>query len=591
MRKLVALFGLLVGAAGAAAAQLAVSQPQEQLLLLPLTVGRAEDSAASIKTMDLARERLTAVARYKIVVVPKAKLCEALQASGFGCDGLLDEQQARQLARFLRVSAYTIGRLEPNGSALAARLRVLDISSSGLASSFTVSAPTTTTPETLGEAVAQRLNVLVRAAENARECTTLRQRGRLPNAVTAAQKALAADPNALSAHLCMILVYEAQRQPPDSLLAVANRVIAIDSLNATAWDTRRSVAAAKNDTTMLVDALQHLVAIEPYNVGRILGTAQLLYSMKRYDDAIVVLDRGLAANHGDQQMIELRTRACIDGAKWRCALDGLTMAAQQDTTLPHDTAWVRVAIGAAQQVPDTQALVHWTGVAVRHFPGDFTFWKTHGSALEKAGKPDSAIKAYQRALAINPNDIGTGLLVAKWTVDNAVWDTAGVGRDTARLNANRVRYVARMDSARVYTDKALAAPDTNFRTPAAVIMLTAGSKLAQAGAFPQAYEWLDRTLSLVERDTEGPRRQIRVNASFWWGFSSFQTLASAWQPMAASKNCGQAKAFNDRLVRTREALVFGARVAPGPAANILKGVERYEEQMPKVKQAFKCTNF
>lgn len=591
MRTLVVWTGLLLCGASMAAAQLAVSQPQEQILLLPLTVGRAEDSAASVKTTDLARERLATLARYKIVVVPKAKLCEALQASGFGCDGLLDDQQARQLARFLRVSAYTTGRLEPDGNALAARMRVIDISSSGLASSFTVSNPTTTTPETLAEAVAQRLNVLVRAAESARECTTLRQRGNLPRAVQAAQKSLAADPGAVGAHLCLILVYEAQRQPPDSLLAVANRVLAIDSLNATAWDTRRAVAQQKNDTTMWIGALQRLVAIEPYNIGRLLGTAQLLYQMKRYEDAVVVLDRGLAANPGDQAMIELRTRTCIDGAMWRCALGGLTMAAEQDTTLPHDTAWVRVAIGAAQQIPDTQGYVYWTGVAVRHFPGDYTFWKTHGSALDLAGKPDSAIVAYTRALAINPNDIATGLLVAKSIVDNAVWDTTGVRGDTARLGALRTRYADHMDSARVYTDRALSAPDTTYRISAAVIMLTAGSKLAQAGAYSRAYSWLDRTLSVVERETEGPRRQIRVNASFWWGLSSFQTLASAWGPMAASKNCGQARAFNDRLVRTREALTFGARVHVGTANNLLQGLARYEEQMPKVKQAFKCTNF
>jgi tetratricopeptide (TPR) repeat protein len=591
VRILVVWTALLCGVADLVGAQLAVSQPQEQILLLPLAVGRAEDSAASVKTMDLARERLTAIARYRIVVVPKAKLCEALQASGFGCDGLLDDQQARQLARFLRVSAYTTGRLERADAALAARLRVVDISSSGLAGSFAVAGATLTTPETLAEAVAQRINVLVRAAENARECTTLRQRGNLPRAVQAAQKAIAADPGAVSAHLCLILVYEAQRQPADSVLAVANRVLAIDSLNATAWDTRRGVAQQKNDTTMWIGALQRLIAIEPYNVGRILGTAQLLYQMQRYPDAVANLDRGLATNPGDQAMIELRTRACIDGAMWRCALDGLTMAAEQDTMLPHDTAWVRVAIGAAQQIPDTQAYVHWTGVAVRHFPGDYTFWKTHGSALDLAGKPDSGIVAYTRALAINPNDIATGLLVAKSIVDNAVWDTTGVRGDTARLAALRTRYADRLDSARVYTDRALAAPDTTYRISAAVIMLTAGSKLAQAGAYGRAYPWLDRTLTLVERDTEGPRRQIRVNASFWWGLSSFQTLSAAWTPMAASKNCAQARAFNDRLARTKEALTFGARVHVGTANNLLQGLARYEEQMPKVKAAFKCTNF
>ena len=54
-------------------------------------------------------------------------------------------------------------------------MRVLDIGSSGLATAVTVSDPSTTTPEALGEAIAQRLNTLIRAGENARDCTTQRQ--------------------------------------------------------------------------------------------------------------------------------------------------------------------------------------------------------------------------------------------------------------------------------------------------------------------------------------------------------------------------------------------------------------------------------
>jgi tetratricopeptide (TPR) repeat protein len=380
------------------------------------------------------------VARYKVVVVPKAKLCEALGASGFGCDG--SSTSSRRAARAVPARRFTAGRLVANGTSLEARLRVFDIGSSGLAGAFTVSSATTTTPETLGEAVAQRLNVLVRAGENVRECTTQRQSGKLPRALQAARKALEADPRAASAHLCMILVYEAQRQPPDSLLAVANRVIAIDSMNATAWDTRRGVAQQKNDTTMWIGALR-CRADRALQRGAPARHRAAPYQMKQYDEGVSILDRGLATNPGDQAMNELRTRMCIDGAKWRCALDGLTVAAEQDTTLPHYTAWIRVVIGAAQQIPDTQAYVKWTGVAVRNFPGEYAFWKAHGSALDMGANPDSAIKAYERALAINPNDIGTGLLVAKSIVDNAVWDTSGVGRDTARLNTMRASYAER----------------------------------------------------------------------------------------------------------------------------------------------------
>ncbi|HMA39134.1 MAG TPA: hypothetical protein VKP10_03595, partial [Gemmatimonadales bacterium] len=55
---------LTLGAAVGAQAQLAVQQPTEKLLVLPLPVAPS-DSATSIATMDAARARLVQLARYK----------------------------------------------------------------------------------------------------------------------------------------------------------------------------------------------------------------------------------------------------------------------------------------------------------------------------------------------------------------------------------------------------------------------------------------------------------------------------------------------------------------------------------------------
>src|SRR5438552_3781891 len=155
----------MLGAVAAAPAQLAITQPTEKLLVLPLAVASPADSAASVATMDLARERLTALARYKVLTVPKAKICEALQASGFTCDILLAEQQASQLARSLSVNAYTTGLLSRNSASYTAKIRISE-GSSGFGMVFTA---TRSTPQILGEAIGQRLNNIVRAAEGARD--------------------------------------------------------------------------------------------------------------------------------------------------------------------------------------------------------------------------------------------------------------------------------------------------------------------------------------------------------------------------------------------------------------------------------------
>jgi hypothetical protein len=82
-----------------------MQQPAIKLLLLPLQVKSPADSAASIALMDAVRAKVGQSARYKVYVVPKAKLCEALKASDFPCDVLLDPSQASLLARPARSSA------------------------------------------------------------------------------------------------------------------------------------------------------------------------------------------------------------------------------------------------------------------------------------------------------------------------------------------------------------------------------------------------------------------------------------------------------------------------------------------------------
>ena len=120
---------LALGAVTTASAQLAITQPTEKLLVLAIPVAAPADSAASVQAMDLARERLIALARYKVLTVPKPKICEALGASGFPCDILMAEQQASQLARSLSVNAYTTGLLSRNSASYTARIRISEGSS------------------------------------------------------------------------------------------------------------------------------------------------------------------------------------------------------------------------------------------------------------------------------------------------------------------------------------------------------------------------------------------------------------------------------------------------------------------------------
>jgi hypothetical protein len=325
---------------------------------------------------------------------------------------------------------------------------------------------------------------------------------------------------------------------------------------------------------------------------------ELLRQQRQFAQAKALLDDGLVHNPGEQRIKDTRQRICIEGELWRCALDGFMDQVSSDTAKLADTTLLKAALGAAQQISDTQQLLFFSRAAVRHYPKSATFWKTLGSAYDLKGQKDSSVWAYKQSLKLDPADIKGSLLVARAIIEGATYDTAQANKlkpDTAALRAFRNAFADRIDSAKAYLAPALASSDSTERLSAAVFMLTAGSKIAQAGAYDRAYPVLDQLLQVVASrtpaDTLGPRQQIRLQASFWFGVSSTASLPGAYSTMTKSKGCAEAKAFSDRLTRTKDALVFGARVHPPTANAMLQNVGKFEAVMPQVKKQFKCRNF
>ena len=606
MRALQFAVALTVGVATTAAAQLAApQQPTERLLILPLMWGSSADSASAITLSDAVRDRVTSLVKNKVMVVPKAKLCEALAQSGFACNGLLDDQQAKQLARFLQVHAYVTGAYSKSGANLSADVQMIDIASSGIAGRFTATNGNPGTAAALAEIIAQRIATTVRISEGIRNCNDERKKGRFAQARAEAQKALVIDPNSTGAYLCIATIFEAQRAPIDSVIAYSKLALKGDSCNGTAWEKIASGYQQKGDTVQASEAYISQLCGEPRNTQKRIGIAQLLRQMKRSERAVDVLNRGLELTPGDQQLLDMKLTVCTESSNYRCALDVWVAKADHDTALFGDTTFLKPALGAAQQVADTQALLRFTKGAYQHFPNNPIYVRARAGALEMAGQADSAIAYYKKALVLEPNDVGTSLQIAKTLIDRAVYDTARgrmlrEAKDTVGLRRFQEAFAARVDSAKPFLRPGLTAPDSGQRLAAAVIMLTGGSKIAQAGAYDGAYAWTDSLLKIVAprtpADTTGPRYQVRINASFWYGLSSTLTFGKEYGRIAKltakdRTRCEQARELKDRLIRTKSAMTLGVRVHEPTARQMLGFIGQYEKALPQVGKAFKCANF
>ncbi len=603
MRALQYAVALTLGVAMTARAQqlAAPAQPTERLLILPLMWSTPADSAGAIALSDAIRDRVNALVKSKVLVVTKAKLCEALAQSGFACNGLLDEAQAKQLARFLQVHAYVHGVYAKQANNLTAEVQVFDIGSSGISGRFTAANGNPGTAAALAELVSQRIAQMVRLGEPVRDCNDERRKGQFGRARAAANKALQIDPNSTGAWLCIATVFEAQRAPIDSVIYASQQALKGDPCNGTALEKIASGYQQKGDTAKATNAYVQQLCGEPRNIQKRLGVAQLLKQMHQTDRAVQVLDEGLKLTPGDPQLLDYKLQICTEVSNFRCADDVWKAKFAHDTALGGDTTFLKPAIGAAQQVSDTAALLAYTAAAYKHFPNNATWVKQRAGAWDLAGKPDSALFYYKKALQIDPNDVATSLQIAKTIVDAAVWDTSTAGKppkaDTAAWTRIRAPFVAKIDSAKPYLRPGLSSSDSTQRLAASVIMLTGGSKLAQAQAYPASYQWLDSLLSIIgyqprsASDTLGPKQQVRINASFWYGLSSILTLGPEYKKITDAKGaarCPTARPVFDRLQRTKNALQLGRRVHPPTADQMLGFVAQYEKAKPSVQAAFKC---
>jgi tetratricopeptide (TPR) repeat protein len=497
------------------------------------------------------------------------------------------------------VHAYVTGTFVKNGANLTADVQMIDIGSSGIAGRFTATNGNPGTAAAVAESIAQRVATTVRTSEQVRACYEDRKKGQFARARADAQKALTIDPKSPAAWLCIATIYEAQRMPVDSIISASQHALEGDSLNGSALENLARAYQQKGDSLKAMEMFIKQLGAEPRNTQKRLAIAQQLRQMKQHDRAIQLLDDGLKVQPGESQLLDMKLTICTEASNFRCALDVWVAKFEHDTAARGDTTFLKPAIGAAQQVSDTGALLKFTEAANRHYPNNLSFIKARAGAFELAGKTDSALFYYRKALAADPNDVATSLQIAKTMVDAAVWDTAAANRipkiDTAALNRLRAPFVQKVDSARPYLRPGLTASDSMQRLAADVIMLTAGSKLAQAGAYPAAYGWLDSLLALVAprngADTLGPKQQIRINGSFWYGISSVITLGGPYGEVQHAKGaarCPTARSFFDRLARTKSALLLGRRVSPGFADQMLGYVAQYEKTKPSVQGAYKC---
>ncbi len=588
---MLATAGVLLAHPAAAPAQQRQAVQTERILILPPIPRDPGDSTFAVELGDALRSKMEGKTRRRLTVISKDRIAEALEASGFGRDALLDLAASEQLARFLQADGYTVGWLGPN-PARRVDIRLVELRRSGFGGWVHYQAPANATAEQIAEAVAEQMEAQVRAAEFTRECYERRDRRDFTGAKERARRAFEFVPNHPVAAMCLAVVFEVERAPADSQIKALELAVKGDSLNARAWEmlgrqhqvlagTRPNPDSARADSLKGAEAFARQLDADPSDLRLRLGIAALFITLKQYDRARGMIDEGLKQNPQDLQALQLKARACEDGSMWPCLVEALAAQYELDSTLAGNAEFYGKIIGASQQAGNQAAAFRWTGEAVRRVPSNVAFWRARAAAFTAANMTDSALVAYRRIAQLDPNDIAAPLRIVQIEAD-----TSRLRIDTlVRLDTAKLR---RIDSlltrvAAMRTNSAGQPTDTAVWMNVALLYFQPATQLIQKRVnFQLGAQWLEKVLKY------DVRRQLSAQAHFFLGLAYFFPLPEFDARLREAKSCQMVTQEAEMVAKAKQALTLGASVQPSTANQLLQYITQFEGLIPEYRRAFKC---
>ncbi|GIW51314.1 MAG: hypothetical protein KatS3mg081_0669 [Gemmatimonadales bacterium] len=573
-----------------ALAQRQAAQTPRFLILAPIPEDPG-DSAFAVELGDELRSRVEGKTRRRLTVISKDRIGEALEASGFSRDAILDRSASEQLARFLQADAYTVATLVRN-PAPRVSLRLIDLRRSGLSGWIHYEGQAGTTARQVAEAIADEMERHVRAAERTQECYERRDRQDFRGAKDRARRAFEEVPNYPAAALCIAVVYEVERAPPDSQIAVLEMAVRGDSLNARAWDmlgrayqqlasSRTDPGQAHEDSLRAAEAFAKQLLSDPNDTRLRTGIAALFITLRQYERARQLLDEGLERSPEDLTMLQLKARACEEGELWSCLVEALAAQYEIDTSLVGNVEFYAKIFGAAQSANDTSAMLRWSEEAVRRAPQSVALWRARSSALNAAGMTDSAFVAYQKIAELDPSDIRPLLGMAQILTERVKIDST-VALDTVTLGQvdSLLQRVVAM------TSNGSQPTDTTVWMNVAVMYFRPATQMIQARVRPDfAIRWLEKA------KTYDLRKQLTTQADFFLGLGYMFNLSSAFDfnRLSESRSCQRLRELDDYLRRLRSAMTAGASVQPSTAQQVLSNIEGIEKFVVDAGRAWNCS--
>lgn len=542
---------------------------------------RGSEKNVGVQAADAIRSRLNQDVPFKqLYVLPKTDIVAMLEASGYNPNEPLPPNDAKELAKLLRADEYLEGSVTKGPSGFRIESRLVLARDNSLVQPL---------PPVEGSRLDLAAKALSNELQNARKqleaertCVRLAREGKFREAATAAQAGIAAYPQSTLARNCQMQAYSQLKMPGDSILRIAQEILAINPRFRPALGLAAQAYTEKGDTTRAVQTWTELIAANPGDAGLVERVVTNIAQLPgQAPVAIPIIDKAVTENPGDTKLMDIQARLKFVTRDWKGAVAAMEEIAKLDTAMMDTTYFQRLA---AAQLSDSQPqrAAEAMARATQKFPNHASSWLFYAQMLRQSGQIDQAVNAARRSIQINPNIEGGLATIVQLQTDANQLDSAFATIQTAAFApAARQCAATAADSTKAEWQTSCKASYANTSL-LGQLALAQGNKLYRAAAASKKHEDFDpavRWLLLADSVRADNNTKLLLAASY---VQRAQPLLVAAQ---AGKDCALATKANAGLV---EAGLMIPKIGSANASLAGQLFQATQQLMPHSEQMMKA---
>ena len=568
--QLLVIAGAAVGASSELRAQV-TRQPGANTPRILVPTLNSSEKGLGVQAADAIRSRISQDFPFKdLWVISRADINGTLEASGYKADQPLNPVDAKTLASLLRADQFIDGTVSKKGSNFRIEARLVEARDKDLVQPLP---PVEAARMDLAAMLLSReIQGARKAAGNLTKCDRAARDQKYDEATTAGQQAIAQYPKSTLARLCLGNVMLLQKAPADSILRVANEVLAIDSASKPALQLAAQAYKESGNCSRALQAYGRLLATDASNVRLQTTFANEAASCGKAAEALPVIEQAVAANPGDPALIRLKFFIQLAVRDFKGAsLTGEELL-KTDTVVTDTLFFTRLA-GAYAADSQPQKSTETLARGVAKFPTNTGLQVFYAQALKNAGQLPQALMIYRKAVAVDPKTPRGFVNIAQVHMDMKQPDSALVAlRQAVSSGADSASFVAQYalsqgNTLRKLADSLKAIPDS---AKSASFMTRNREDLRRALKFVQLSDSLAPT----------PNSKLLV------GLIGYSIGVSAVTDAPKAKSCELAKMAEDHFLIAQINVPAGGQANPQAAAQILGALGQYGPFVEAQKKQF-----